>query len=67
MEHVIKVYLGQVKVGRKQSFKNLSIFPLLSTYRLDLEYLLLDEALNECLVEVVEVDTEGSVPDLKVI
>ena len=67
MEHVIKDYLGQVKVGRKQSFKNLSIFPLLSTYRLDLEYLLLDEALNECLVEVVEVDTEGSVPDLKVI
>ena len=67
MENVIKDYLGQVKVGRKQSFKNLSIFPLLSTYRLDLEYLLLDEALNECLVEVVEVDTEGSVPDLKVI
>jgi len=54
-------------VGRKQSFKNLSIFPLLSTYSLDLEYLLLDEALTEGLVEVVEVDTEGSVPDLKVV
>ena len=67
MENVIKDYLGQVKVGRKQSFKNLSIFPLLSTYGLDLEYLLLDEALAEGLVEVAEVDTEGSVPDLKVI
>ena len=67
MEHVIKDYLGQVKVGRKQSFKNLSIFPLLSTYCLDLEYLLLDEALTEGMVEVVEVDTEGSVPDLKVV
>ncbi len=67
MEHVIKDYLGQVKVGRKQSFKNLSIFPLLSTYCLDLEYLLLDEALSEDLIQVVEVDKEGSVPELKVI
>ena len=67
MEHVIKDYLGQLKTGRKQSFKNLSLFPLLSTYCLDLEYLLLDEALTEGVMEVVEVDTEGSVPELRVI
>ena len=67
MQNIIIDYLEQAKIGRKQSFKNLSIFPLLSTYGLDLEYLLLDEALSEGAMEVVEVDKDGSVPDLKVI
>ncbi|MBW1706510.1 MAG: hypothetical protein JRJ86_15305 [Deltaproteobacteria bacterium] len=67
MQNIIIDYLDQAKIGRKQSFKNLSIFPLLSTYGLDLEYLLLDEALSEGAMEVVEVDKDGSVPDLKVI
>ena len=67
MEDIIKGYLGQAKIGRKQAHKNLAIFPLLSTYFLDLEYLLLDEALSEDLIQVVEVDKEGSVPELKVI
>jgi len=66
MQEVIKAYLDQIKIGRKQSFKNLAIFPLLSTYSSDLDYLLLDEALREGLVEVVEVSKEGSVPELKV-
>ncbi|MBW2342877.1 MAG: hypothetical protein JRF53_02470, partial [Deltaproteobacteria bacterium] len=56
MQNIIIDYLDQAKIGRKQSFKNLSIFPLLSTYGLDLEYLLLDEALSEGAMEVVEVD-----------
>ena len=67
MQNIIIDYLDQAKIGRKQSFKNLSIFPLLSTYGLDLEYLLLDEALSEGAMEVVEVDKDGSVPDLNVI
>jgi len=32
-----------------------------------LEYLLLDEALSENLMEVVELDSDGSVPELKVV
>ncbi len=32
METLIKEYLGQIKVGRKQSYKNLALFPLLSEY-----------------------------------
>ena len=66
MDTVIKNYLEQLKVGRKQSHKNLALYPLLSTYSLDLEYLLLDEALNENLIEIVEKDSGGSVPELKV-
>ena len=67
METVIKDYLGQLKVGRKQFYKNLTIYPLLSTYASSLEYLLLDEALREDLIEVAEVSSHGSVPELRVV
>lgn len=67
MEDIIKDYLQQAKIGRKQVHKNLAIFPLLSTYFLGLEYLLLDEALTEGVMEVAEVDHNGAVPELKVI
>ncbi len=67
MKDMIKNYLELAKIGRKQTYKNMAIFPLLSTYSSNLDYLLLDEALAGGLIEVVEVDTEGSVPDLKVV
>ena len=67
MDTVIKNYLEQLKVGRKQSYKNLALYPLLSTYSVGLEYLLLDEALSENLIEIVEKDSDGSVPELKVV
>ena len=67
MQTVIESYLEQVKIGRKQTYKNLAMFPLLSTYSVPLDYLILDEALTEGLIEVVEVDKGGSVPELKVI
>jgi len=66
MQDIIKEYLEQVKVGRKQSFKNLAVYPLLSTYSVSLDYLTLDEALTGNVLDIVEVDTDGSVPDLKV-
>jgi len=67
MDTVIKNYLEQMKVGRKQSYKNLALYPLLSTYSVGLEYLLLDEALSENLIEIVEKDSHGSVPELRVV
>ena len=67
MDTIIKNYLEQLKVGRKQSYKNLALYPLLSTYSSGLEYLLLDEALSENLMEMVELDSDGSVPELKVV
>ena len=66
MDTVIKNYLEQLKVGRKQSYKNLALYPLLSTYSVGLEYLMLDEALSENLIEIVEKDDGGSVPELRV-
>ena len=51
MEPVIKEYLGQIKVGRKQAYKNLALFPLLSEYAATLDYLTLDEAFAGGLVE----------------
>ena len=66
MDTVIKNYLEGLKVGRKQSHKNLALYPLLSTYSLNLEYLLLDEALSQNLIEIVEKDDGGSVPELRV-
>lgn len=67
MEKIITDFLGQLKIGRKQSFKNLSIYPLLSNYYVTFDYLTLDEALNQNSIEILEVDKEGSVPDLKVV
>ena len=67
MQNIIIDYLEQAKIGRKQSYKNLAIFPLISTYAVDLDYLLLDEALSEGVIDVVEVGKEGAVPELKVI
>ena len=66
MENVIREYLQQAKVGRKQVYKNMAIFPLLSDYSLISDYILSDEALGSGLIEVTEVDNRGAVPNLKV-
>ena len=67
MQKIIGEYLEQTKVGRKQSYKNMAVYPLLSTYNIALEYYFLDEALDDALLEVVEVGQGGAVPELKVI
>jgi hypothetical protein len=67
MEKIIGDFLDQLKVGRKQAHKNLALYPFLSTYAIGLDYLLLDEALSDNLIEVVEVSEGGSVPQLKVV
>jgi hypothetical protein len=54
MEQAIKTYLEQAKIGRQQSYKNMALFPLLSTYSLDLDYLMLDEALSAGVIEIDE-------------
>ena len=67
MQTVIQNYLNEAKIGRKQSHRNLAIYPLLSSYTVWLEYITLDEALSRGLIEVSERDEGGSVPELKVI
>jgi len=66
VEEIIQNYLAEAKIGRKQSHKNLTVFPLLSGCAAALDYLTLDEALAEDLIEVMEVDEGGSVPELRV-
>ena len=66
LQTLIRTYLDEAKIGRKQSYNNLAVFPLLSGYAAGLEYLTLDEALAEDLIEVMEKDEAGSVPELKV-
>jgi len=67
MEGIITRFLERLKIGRRQARKNLALYPLLSTYSIGLDYLLLDEALGQNLIEVVEVSEGGSVPKLKVV
>ena len=66
MDTIVGNYLEQMKVARKQSYKNLALYPLLSTYSVGLEYLMLDDAFRENLMEIVEKDSDGSVPELRV-
>jgi hypothetical protein len=67
MEAILHNYLDQIKIGGKQVYKNLALFPLLSNLAIPLEYLTLDEALGGGLVEVTEKDKGGSVPELQVV
>lgn len=55
MEGLLNQYLDQIKIGGKQVYKNLALFPLLSGQAVSLDYLTLDEALHDGLVEVTEV------------
>jgi len=67
MQKVTRKYVEKAKIGRKQSYQNLAVFPLLSPYAAAVDYIILDEALDQALIQVVEVDESGSVPELKVI
>ena len=67
MTEIIKNYMDQIQIGAEKSYKNLAIFPVLSDHFMPFDYLTLDEALSKNLIEVVEIDEDGSVPDLKVI
>jgi len=66
MNENIKALLEGLKIGRKQSHGNLAMFPVLSAYSPDIDYLLLDEALKSGVIEIAEVEKEGSVPELRV-
>ena len=67
MQNLIKQYIDGITVGEAQSYNNLAAFPLVSDCALDLEYLTLDEALDKDAIDVVELDQDGSVPELKVV
>ena len=56
VQEFTRTYLKKAKIGRKQSYQNLAVFPLLSHYATALNYIMLDEAPDKGLMEVAEVD-----------
>lgn len=67
MNAAIAKYMEHVRLGQKQSYRNLALYPILSDYSSELDYLLLDEALGRGLLEVMEISEGGSVPELRVV
>jgi hypothetical protein len=63
----IQAFVERVKQGGKQSHLNLTLIPLLASDARVPDYLTLEEALTQGLVEITEVSQGGSVPDLKLI
>jgi hypothetical protein len=59
------MFLERVKLGGKQSHLNMTLFPLLASDAGAPDYLFLEEALGQGVVEITEVSQGGSVPDLK--
>jgi len=56
--------LAQLKLGKSQTYVNLTLFPLIGDEHSAPAYILLDEALDRRLVRVTEVSHGGSVPEL---
>ena len=65
MDQLLQSYLGQIKVGEPQTHKNLAAYPVLSNQLSVLDYITLDESLSQGLIEISEIDKDGSVPELK--
>jgi hypothetical protein len=63
----IRSFLASIKVGAKQSHRNITIYCLLAAEEADVDFLTLDEALENKFLSVTELDEHGSVPELKVV
>ena len=51
MKQIIS-FLETIKFARKQSHRNLTVFPLLVPNKIELNYLILDQALNWDLIRI---------------
>ncbi|MBU2489050.1 MAG: hypothetical protein KKA60_06640 [Proteobacteria bacterium] len=63
----IRAFLETVKIARKQSHRNLTVFPLLAPGNGEPDYLTLQEAIGQGLVEVREAGRSGVVLELLLI
>ena len=50
MTEILKNYIDQIQIGAEQSYKNLTIFPVLSDYVIPFDYLTLDEGIYKKLI-----------------
>ena len=62
---IIAQRIEQIAIGKKQHFKNLTMFPLLDKNPREAQFLLLEEALESGRARVTEISDGGSVPELK--
>lgn len=65
MNQIIE-FLNNTKIGEPISFKNMSVFPVFTENGIELDYITLDQALQNNLIDITEKDIGGSVPELKV-
>jgi len=63
---ITRVTLKKLRVGRKEYFGNLALFPLLSDKTVDAEYLTLDGALATGQIRIAEVSADGDNSSLKI-
>ena len=67
MQKETSEFLGSLTIGRKQSYKNMELYPLLTESSVALDYLTLDEALSQDEIDIMEMDKGASVPELRVV
>ena len=67
MDQSIQEYLGSLRLGEIQQFKNLAMVPVVSDYDDGLVYITLGEALGAGSIEIRKVSEGGSVPELRVV
>ena len=63
----VSTFLEGCRLAKKQAHRNLTVFPLLGTEVFDPDYLLLEQALDQDLVEIRELSHGGSVPELRLV
>lgn len=62
----IQKYREVIKVGARQSHKNMTIYCLLAAEESTVDFVTLDEALDKGFLSITELDDTGSVPELRV-
>jgi hypothetical protein len=67
MESVVKTRLQSVQFGELQTYKNITILPLIAPADGTFQYRTLGEALATWDIAITEVSAAGSVPDLMVV
>ncbi len=66
MNENIQRFLEGIKVGAKQSHKNMTLYCLLAAMETNVDFMTLDEAFDSGALAITELDESGSVPELKV-
>lgn len=62
----IRDFLSELEIGEIKTYRNLVLLPLYNSKKITGSYLTLDDALQQEVLEITEVDNAGSVPELKV-